>query len=186
MSAVVFAGSAQFAAIAVLAQGGGVGAAVLAAGLVNSRFLPIGVALGPSFPGGPLRRALQGQASVDSSLVQAANGDGTYDRWLLFGSTAVQYVGWVGGTLAGALAGDALGDPAALGLDAIFPAFFVALLLAEVRGRRAVGAAGLGALIALALVPFAPAGLPVLAASLAALVGLTRSARAEAQAVADR
>jgi len=94
MSAIVFAGSAQFTAIAIIAQGGTVAAAVLAAALVNSRFLPMGVALGPSLPGGPLRRAAQGQAIVDASWGIAGRGDGTFDRWLLFGSTAVQYAGW--------------------------------------------------------------------------------------------
>lgn len=178
MSAIVFAGSAQFAAIAILGQGGTVVAAIGAAALMNSRFLPMGVALGPSLPGGPVARGAQGQAVVDSSWAQASNGDGTFDRWLLFGSTGIQYVGWVGGTIVGAVAGDALGDPKALGLDALYPAFFVALLIGEARSGRARGVALLGALIALALVPVAPPGLPVLVASLAALVGLTRAARA--------
>ncbi len=53
MSAIVFAGSAQFSAVAILAQGGGAGAAIAAAALMNSRFLPMGVALAPSFRGGP-------------------------------------------------------------------------------------------------------------------------------------
>ena len=180
MSAIVFAGSAQFTAIAILSQGGTVAAAVLAAALVNSRFLPMGVALGPSLPGGPLRRAAQGQAVVDASWAIAGRGDGTFDRWLLFGSTAVQYVGWVGGTIAGALGGNVLGDPKALGLDAIYPAFFLALLVNELDDRRSRLVAVLGAVIALALVPLAPAGVPVLAASLASLVGLHSSARAAA------
>ncbi len=173
-SAVVFAGSAQFTAISILSQGGTVPAAILAAALMNSRFLPMGVALGPSLPGGPLKRAVQGQAVVDSSWAVSARGDGTYDRWFLFGHAAPQYVGWVGGTVVGALAGDAVADARTLGLDAIYPAFFVALLLAEVRDGRARSVAAVGALIALALVPFAPAGVPVLAASAAALVGLRR------------
>jgi 4-azaleucine resistance transporter AzlC len=168
MSAIVFAGSAQFTAISILASGGTVGAAVLAAALVNSRFLPIG----PSLPGGPLRRAAQGQAVVDASWAIAGQGDGTFDRWLLFGSTAVQYVGWVGGTIAGALGGNVLGDPDALGLDAIYPAFFLALLIGELGDGRARTAAALGLVIALVLIPVAPAGVPVLAASLAALLGL--------------
>ncbi|MDP9294431.1 MAG: AzlC family ABC transporter permease, partial [Actinomycetota bacterium] len=142
----------------------------------------MGAALGPSLPGGAVRRAAQGQAVVDASWAMAARGDGTYDRWLLFGSTAIQYVGWVGGTAAGALGGGALGDPEALGLDAIYPAFFVALLLNEARDGRARGVAALGAIIALALVPIAPAGLPILVASLAALVGLKRSARVSVEA----
>jgi 4-azaleucine resistance transporter AzlC len=180
MSAIVFAGSAQFTAIAILAQGGTVAAAVLAAALVNSRFLPMGVALGPSLPGGPLRRAAQGQAVVDASWAIAGRGDGTFDRWLLFGSTAVQYLGWVGGTVAGALGGNILGDPQTLGLDAIYPAFFLALLITELGDARARLVALIGGIVALALVPVAPAGVPVLAASLASLVGLHASARAEA------
>jgi 4-azaleucine resistance transporter AzlC len=182
MSAIVFAGSAQFTAIAILAQGGTVGAAVVAAALINSRFLPMGVALGPSLPGGPLRRAVQGQAVVDASWALAARGDGTFDRWVLFGSTAIQYVGWVGGTVIGALGGGVLGNPETLGLDAIYPAFFVSLLISEARDRRSRGVAALGAVIALALVPFTPPGVPVLAASVAALVGLHTSARADARA----
>jgi 4-azaleucine resistance transporter AzlC len=186
MSAIVFAGSAQFTAIAILSQGGTVAAAVLAAALVNSRFLPMGVALGPSLPGGPLRRAAQGQAVVDASWAIAGRGDGTFDRWLLFGSTAVQYVGWVGGTIAGALGGNVLGDPEGLGLDAIYPAFFLALLIGELNDARSRFVALLGGVIALALVPLAPAGVPVLAASLAALVGLHSSARAVAAARTGR
>jgi 4-azaleucine resistance transporter AzlC len=186
MSAIVFAGSAQFTAIAIIAQGGTVAAAVLAAALVNSRFLPMGVALAPSLPGNAMRRAAQGQAIVDASWAIAGRGDGTFDRSLLFGSTAVQYLGWVGGTVAGALGGNVLGDAEALGLDAIYPAFFLALLIKELTDRRSRLVAGLGALIALALVPVAPAGVPVLAASLAALVGLHSSARADAAARAAR
>jgi 4-azaleucine resistance transporter AzlC len=185
MSAIVFAGSAQFTAIAILSQGGTVAAAVLGAALVNSRFLPMGVAIGPSLPGGPVRRALQGQTIVDASWAIASRGDGTFDRWLLFGSTAVQYVGWVGGTVVGALAGNVLGDPEAIGLDAVYPAFFLALLIEELGDRRSRLVAVLGGLIALTLVPLAPGGVPVLAASLAALVGLHSSARAAAAAEAS-
>jgi predicted branched-subunit amino acid permease len=176
-SAVAFAGSAQFSAVAILAQGGGAGAAIAAAALMNSRFLPMGVALAPSLRGGVLKRALQGQTIADASWALASRPDGSFDRMLLFGASAAQYVTWVSGTTIGALWGEGLGDPHDLGLDALFPAFFVALLLAEARSGRARGVAALGALIALALVPVAPAGVPVLVASLAALVGLTRGAR---------
>ena len=87
---------------------------------------------------------------------------------------------WTSGTILGALGGGALGDTDRLGLDAIYPAFFVGLLISEARSGRARGAAAIGALIALALVPFAPAGVPVLAASLGALLGLSQRAQAEA------
>jgi 4-azaleucine resistance transporter AzlC len=176
MSAIVFAGSAQFAAISIVAAGGGLGAAVGAAALMNSRFLPMGIALAPSLPGNAAERAAQGQTVVDSSWAMAAQGDGSYDRWFLFGASAVQYVTWVSGTVVGALGGDVLGDPERLGLDAIFPTFFLALLLVEVRRPHTRAVAVAGAAIALALVPFTPPGVPVLAASVAALLGLARSA----------
>ena len=176
MSAVVFAGSAQFAAVAIVGAGGGIGAALGAAALMNSRFLPMGVALAPSLPGGALKRAAQGQTVVDASWAMANLGDGRFDRHFLFGATAAQYVTWTLGTAAGALGGSIIGDPKALGLDAIFPAFFLALLLAELRDARSRGVALGGALIALALVPVAPPGVPVLVASAAALVGLGRRA----------
>ncbi len=180
MSAIVFAGSAQFAVVSILAGGGGAASAVAAAALMNSRFLPMGAALAPSLPGGWLWRAAQGQTVVDASWAMSNLGDGRFDRWFLFGSTAPQYAGWIGGTMVGALGGDILGDIDALGLDAVYPAFFLALLFAELDDRRSRGVAVAGGLIALALVPFTPAGIPVLAASLAALSGLSLRRRGSA------
>jgi len=174
MSLIVFAGSAQFASIAIIAAGGGVAAAIGAGALMNSRFLMMGVALAPSLPGRWPWRAAQGQTVVDASWAIAARGDGTFDRWLLFGTTSVQYVTWSLGTIVGSLGGGALGDPDKLGLDAIYPAFFLALMIGELNSGRAKGVAAAGALIALALVPFTPPGVPVLAASLATLLGLIR------------
>ena len=174
MSAIVFAGSAQIAALTIIGAGGGLVSAIGAAALMNSRFLPMGIAIGPSLPGGPVARAAQGQAVVDASWALAADGQGGFDRHVLFGSSAIQYVSWVSGTIVGVVAGAALGDPRTLGLDAIYPAFFIALMIAEIRDGRALGVAAAGALIAFALIPIAPAGVPVLVASLASLLGLIR------------
>jgi predicted branched-subunit amino acid permease len=74
----------------------------------------------------------------------------------------------------GAVAGGAIGNPDALGLDAIFPAFFLALLAAELRRPETRPVAALGAAIALVLTPVAPAGVPIVAAALAATLGLRR------------
>ena len=172
-SAFVFAGSAQFAALAVVAGGGTLVAAIAAATLMNGRFLAMGVALAPSLPGSPVTRGLQGQAVVDTSWALANNGDGTFDRWLLFGTSCPQYVTWVVGTFVGAYSGDALGDPDRWGLDAVFPTFFLGLVIAELREPRSRVVALVGAVVALALVPFTPAGVPVFAAGAAALIGLT-------------
>ncbi|MGQ0842952.1 MAG: AzlC family ABC transporter permease [Sporichthyaceae bacterium] len=173
-AAIVFAGGAQFAALAVLGAGGTVPAAVGSAALVNSRFLPLGIALAPSLPGRPLWRAAQGWTVVDSSWIHAKRSDGSFDRWTLFGSSGIQYAFWVLGTAVGALGGDVLPDTDELGLDAVFPAFFLALLFGELRAgrRRAMGVAAAAALLALALVPNSPAGVPVLAAGAVALVGI--------------
>ncbi len=170
MSAVVFAGSAQFAAVGILAAGGGVGAAVGAAALMNSRFVPMGFAIGPSLRGGRARRALEGQPVVDSSWTMASRGDGTFDRTYLFGHSGVQYAAWVAGTAVGVLVPGL--DARALGLDAVFPTFFLVLLLGELRDRRRLLVAVLAAVTALALVPVAPPGVPVLVAGAAALLGL--------------
>lgn len=172
MSAVVYAGSSQFAALGIVGAGGGVLAAVGAAALVSSRFVPMGFALGPSLRGGRLRRALEGQACVDTSWTLSARGDGTFDRTYLFGHSGVQYVCWVLGTVVGVVVPGL--DTRALGLDAVFPAFFLALLIGEVRDRLRLGVALTGATVALALVPVAPPGVPVLVAATAALVGLRR------------
>ena len=178
MSAVVFAGSAQFTALSVVAAGGSVGAAVTGAALMNSRFFPMGIAIAPSLPGRALKRGAQGQAVVDSSWAMAMQEDGRFDRWFMFGSTAVQYLTWTTGTVLGAFASGI--DVQKFGLDALYPTFFLALLIAELRSGRARSAAALGAILALALVPLAPPGIPILVASLASLIGLWRREEAPA------
>jgi predicted branched-subunit amino acid permease len=175
MSIVVFAGAAQFAALSVLGAGGAAGAAVAAGLLLNLRFLPMGLAFAPSLRGGAPRRALEGQALVDASWALASRGDGSFDRGVLVGATVPQFCAWTSGTAVGVFAGAAIADPASFGLDAIFPAFYLVLLVEEVRGRRALAAALAGAAITLSLIPVAPPGLPVPAAGLAALIGLRRT-----------
>jgi branched chain amino acid efflux pump len=169
MSILVFSGAAQFGALAVLIAGGSAGAAIAAGVLLNARYLAMGLALAPSLRGPPLSRAAFAMTTVDASWAAASRGDGTFDPWYMVGVSIPQYAGWVFGTAVGVLIGPVLGDPKALGLDALFPAFFLALLFEEVHGRRRLAAAAGGAGIALVLTPILPAGLPILAASAAAL-----------------
>jgi len=174
MSVFVFAGSAQFGATAVLASGGDAVTAIATGAMLNARFLSMGVAAAPALRGGPLRRALEGQAVVDASWALAARGEGGFNREALLGATLPQYPAWVLGTAIGVVLGGAIGDPADFGLDAVFPAFFLALLAAELGRPRVVPVVVLAGAIALALTPVLPAGLPVLLASSAALIGLWR------------
>jgi branched chain amino acid efflux pump len=175
-SVIAFSGSAQFAVAAVLGAGGGAIAAILAAVLLNARFGPMGVAVAPYLKGGPIRRALEGQAMVDASWALANRGGGRFDREFMIGATVPQGVAWIAGTAIGAVGGDFIGDPERLGLDVIFPAFFLALLAEELSGGGRAVAVALGAAgLAIALVPLAPPGVPVIAACAAALLGLRRS-----------
>ncbi|MGB9183539.1 MAG: AzlC family ABC transporter permease [Solirubrobacteraceae bacterium] len=169
MSVVVFSGAAQFGALAVLNAGGGTGAAIAAALLLNARYLAMGVALAPSLRGRPLARAGFAMTTVDASWAAASSGDGTFDPWFMVGASIPQYVGWVLGTVVGVLIGGSLGNPNDYGLNALFPAFFIALLFEEVHERRRAAAALGGAAIALVLTPLVPAGLPILAAVVAAV-----------------
>jgi predicted branched-subunit amino acid permease len=85
-----------------------------------------------------------------------------------------QYLTWTLGSVVGAVSGDALGDTDRLGLDAIYPVFFLSLLIAELRDATSRWVAVGGGLLALTLVPVSPPGIPILAASTVALVGLVR------------
>jgi predicted branched-subunit amino acid permease len=145
----------------------------VAAVLLNARFLPMGVAVAPFLKGGPLRRALEGQAVIDASWALASRGGGRFDREFMMGATIPQVAAWIGGTAIGAVGGNLIGDPERLGLDVVFPAFFLALLVEELRaGGRTIAVALIAAALSLALVPFVPAGVPVIAACAAALLGL--------------
>ena len=174
-SVIAFSGSAQFAVASVLGSGGGALPAIFAAALLNARFGPMGVAVAPYLKGGPLRRAMEGQAVVDASWALASRGGGRFDKEFMIGATLPQVAAWIGGTIVGVLGGDFIGDPEPLGLDVIFPAFFLILLAEELRSARAVIVALIAAVLALALVPFALPGVPVIAACAAALLGLRRS-----------
>lgn len=172
MSFVVFAGSAQLATVATLGAGGVTGAAIAAGLLMNLRFLPMSASVGPSLPGPRWRRFLQGQAVVDASWALARRPDGRFEWSLLLGATIPQALGWWSGTVIGTIGGNLIGDPATLGLDAVFPAFFLALLAGDIRRRPGAAAAFLGAALATTLTPVLPPGLPIAAASAAALIGL--------------
>ncbi len=174
MSTTTFAGSAQIAAVSILATGGQPLAAILAAVLLNLRYGPIGVSVAPFVRGGAVRRFLVGQLVVDESWAVASRGDGRFDARTLIGAGIVLWAAWVMGTVIGVAGGEWLGDPTSLGLDAAFPALFLALVAPQLRSRRAMLTALAGAGIALALLPLSPSGVPIIAASAAALIGWWR------------
>jgi 4-azaleucine resistance transporter AzlC len=177
MSLVAFTGASQFTFVSVLGAGGGVAGGLPPALLLAGRNAIYALSLREVLRGGRLRRAASAHLVIDESTAMAhAQGEPAAKRHAFLATGLAILVCWNLGTLAGALAGGALTDPRALGLDAIFPAVFLALLAPQLRagGQRAVGAALAGAAIALVLVPLTPAGVPVMASVLGCVPFLRR------------
>ncbi|MEA2277260.1 MAG: hypothetical protein QOI62_3027 [Solirubrobacteraceae bacterium] len=172
MSLLTFAGAAQVVVVSVLAAGGSVVAAVVGGMLVNARFLAVGIAIGPHLRGGVVRRALLGQAITDAALVLARLGAGGYGVRRMLGSAAPQWLGWQAGTVLGVLVAPAIHDPARYGIDSLFPAFFLIMLMRELRTRPSQATAVLAGAIALAALPVAAPGVPVIVACAAVVVGV--------------
>jgi predicted branched-subunit amino acid permease len=176
-SLLVFGGSAQFAALGVLADGGSVAAAVVAGGLLNLRSLAFGVLLAPVLTGPRWWRALASQWMIDESTAVAMSNDdpGLRRYGYLAGGLSV-YVLWNIGTLVGAVVVGGAGDLVVRwGLDATIPAAFLALLwprLSDPAQRRAMIA---GLAVAAALTPLTPPGIPIVAAALGVFAGRSRS-----------
>lgn len=174
MSATTFAGSAQFAAVAIVAAGGTVASALAAAVLLNSRYLLLGFTVAPAMRGPWWKRLAMAQLVVDETWGIAHSAEGRFDAERLLGAGAVLFVAHVGSTAIGAALSRGVTDPARFGLDAAFPALFVILIAPHLTSTAARGVAAAGATIALLLTPFAPAGVPILAAAAASLIGLRR------------
>ncbi|MER6144982.1 AzlC family ABC transporter permease [Streptomyces sparsogenes] len=179
-SMVVFSASAQFALVSTLGTGGGVASAVVAAALVNARFLPMGLTVSGALRGGRLRRAAEAQAVVDGSWAAAHLGGGRFDRWVLFPASAVQWVLWVTGTALGAVLAPNPHLLTSLGLDVVAPAMFMLLLLdAPGADRPYWTSALLGGALAAGLSFFLPAGPALIGAACASLTALARPLRKE-------
>ncbi|CAL9542077.1 hypothetical protein SUDANB176_04266 [Streptomyces sp. enrichment culture] len=175
MSLVVYAGSAQFSAVGVLLAGGGPIAAAATGLLLNTRTAAFSLAVAEHIGRGRLARLVGAHLVTDETVAFAlAQRDPVRRRAAFWISGIGLFAVWNAGVLAGALAGDALGDTARYGLDAAFPAVLVALVLPALRRDAGVRRAAVpGAALALAVTPVAPAGVPVLLA----LVGLVRHGR---------
>jgi 4-azaleucine resistance transporter AzlC len=183
MSLLVFTGASQFAAVGVIGAGGSAAAALAPALLLAARNGVYGLSLVPLLQGRLPRRALESQLVIDESTAMArAQDDPAAARYAFLATGVSIFVCWNVGTLIGAVAGSGLGDPSTLGLDAMFPAAFLALLAPQLRRSGAPTAAVAGALIAVALVPLAPAGVPILAATLGVVPGLVARHRRRASA----
>jgi predicted branched-subunit amino acid permease len=177
MSVLVFTGGSQFAAISVIGAGGAAATGAGQRAAAGRAQLRLRAVAGLAVAGHAPKRAASAQLVIDETTARARAQDSEPDARGAFYLTGLAvFVCWNGGTLAGALAGSGLGDPAAYGLDAMFPAAFLALLAPQLKQDGAVAAALAGALIAVVLLPIAPTGVPVIAAGLGVFAGLRRRA----------
>ncbi|MGO4256376.1 AzlC family ABC transporter permease [Marmoricola sp. RAF53] len=170
LSLLVFTGASQFALVGVIAAGGAplVGAfSGLLLGVRNSLY---GLRLAPLLSWTGVRRAAAAHLIIDESSAMSVTRDSTAAARVGFLATGLGvFALWNLATLAGALAGDTLGDPRDLGLDAAVGGAFLALLWPRLDSRLHRVTAVLAAALALVLIPLTPAGIPVLAAAVVAL-----------------
>ena len=178
LSVFTFAGSSQFAYVSVISGGGNPATAVGGALLLAARNALYGPVVTPVLRGGLFRRVVAAQFLTDETTAMASAQDEPNTAHDAFWFTGLAIMSlWVAGTVAGVLLGASLEDPGAWGLDAAFPAAFVALLVPHVVTRAGKVTALIGAAVALVAVPTTPAGVPVLLAALAVGPGMAVAAR---------
>lgn len=162
LSITVLAGASEFMFIGIVASGGNPLAAAAAGLLVNARHVPCGVTVrelvgkrGLSFLG----CHIMNDESVVFGLSQKTPEQRKAAYWLCGLGVAIV---WPLGTLLGTMVGKLLPDLETIGLDAVFPAILLALVVPAFKNRTTLIRACSGAALSLAAVPFAPVGLPVL------------------------
>ena len=168
MSATAYSGSAQYATLTIVRDGGSLAWVLAAVVGLNARYLVFGASVAPALSENRLLRAAQAQLVTDAAWALALRG-GRVRRGLLIGAGIESLLAWTGGTALGAAAGAIVGDYRVIGLDAALPAFFLCLLLERFTRVRGAGAAIAGAGLAVALTPFVPPGLPLVAVLVASL-----------------
>ncbi len=185
MSLLVFTGASQFSAVSVIGAGGSPASAFGGAALLAARNAVYGLAMAPHLTGRLATRLVAAHITIDESTAMAAAQSDERHRRAAFWITGLSiYVFWNIGTLIGAILGSAI-DPTTYGLDAAFPAAFVAMVWPLLRERRSAMAAAIGATMCLALIPFTPVGIPILCAVLGVVVGIPSPQSSQRQEAAQ-
>ena len=163
LSVLMFTGASQFAFVGVLGAGGNPWAAVATAALLGTRNALYGLRLSSLLEVAGLRRVAASHFVIDETTAMAIARDDSAQSSSAFWATGlILFTFWNLGTLIGALATQVLPDPKALGLDAAPPAAFLALIAPRLRGREPIAIALAAGVVALAFLPFVPAGVPLL------------------------
>ncbi|MEU5811650.1 MULTISPECIES: AzlC family ABC transporter permease [unclassified Streptomyces] len=169
LSLLVFTGASQFALVGALAAGGNPFTAAAGAFFLGTRNAFYGLRLSQLLA---LPRAAKPFAAHwvidETTAVSLAQPDRRSARLGFTVTGLALFVLWNLTTVLGALGAEAIGDTAAWGLDAAGPAVFLALLAPMLKSTTERAVAALALVLGLGLLPFLPAGLPVLVAALAA------------------
>lgn len=172
LSLFVFTGASQFSAVSVIGAGGSLGSALGGALLLAARNAVYGLAMSRRIDGGLARRLLAAQLTIDETTAMAVAQPNRREQQIAFWLTGgALFFFWNLGTLVGAVASSAI-DPTTYGLDAAFPAGFVAMVWPLIRDPRSRLAALAGGTICLISIPITPVGVPILLSALAVLVGV--------------
>lgn len=175
MSALVFTGASQFAAVTVISAGGTEFAAVASGMVLALRNGFYGPSVAPLFSTSKLKKLASSQFVIDETTAMAtAQTTPEIARKAFWTTAAWLYTLWNVGTVVGVLAGNVIADASVWGLDAAFPAAFVALIVPHIRTTPGRTAALAGAAIAIALFPFTPPGVPILASVAGIVAGYLR------------
>jgi predicted branched-subunit amino acid permease len=163
----------ELAYLAVRDAGGSLIAALIAGWVVASRFGLLAVSLGSRIRVGRTHRTVAALQSFDPNVTiaiqQHESGDVIRAFWTV---TAALHLGWWSGTFVGVFLGNVIGDAQRLGLDVVFPAALLAIIGNLLRRRPAAASALIGAGLCLVMIPWAPAGVPIIASLIGAFVAL--------------
>jgi 4-azaleucine resistance transporter AzlC len=153
MSLLVFAGASQFTAVGLIAAGAGPLTVTVTTLVLNARHLLMSASLAPRLRHlGPLRRLFLAALLTDESYAVAMGRflEGRGSPAFLAGCNLSLYTCWPLSALAGILLGRAIPDPAAYGLDLVFPLTFVGLLVPLLKDSRVRPAALIAAALTVA------------------------------------
>ena len=169
LSVLVFAGSAQVSAVGLFGAGATAFEIVSTTFLLNVRHILYGLSLGRRIPLRGWRRPTAAYFLTDEAFgVVAARPERTFA--FLLGAELSLFATWNFATFVGALAGTAIADPSALGVDLVFPLAFLALLVPLVRTRAELAVAVASGALAYILAQRLPGGLPILVTGVAGSV----------------
>lgn len=153
-SATALAGAGQFIALSLMGAGATVFGVLMATTVVNLRYVLFGSTLSPHLHGVDLKtQALLAFTLTDETFAVnvADHKAGHSTPASMAGVGLIAWIGWVLGTIIGAVGAEWIGDPTRFGVGFAMPAMFTALFVALAENRRHVAIGIVAGAIALSL-----------------------------------